>query len=78
MVEWEEAFPFSLYSVRRPVSMKLYRFKHFSLPTLSPDHPSDEDLSLGTERRKDGARMFSFSPGCAENRKALRQKPEGP
>jgi hypothetical protein len=26
-------------------------------PTLSPDHPSDEDLSLGTpENRKDGAR----------------------
>jgi hypothetical protein len=26
-------------------------------PTLSPDHPADEDLSVGTPaRRKDGAR----------------------
>ena len=31
-------------------------------PTLAPDHPSDEDLSLGTPvRRKDGARKFVFS-----------------
>ncbi|HWG21368.1 MAG TPA: SMC-Scp complex subunit ScpB [Terracidiphilus sp.] len=36
-------------------------------PTLAPDHPSDEDLSLGTpERRKDGARD-SWSDGREEH-----------
>ncbi len=33
-------------------------------PTLAPDHPTDEDLSVGTPvSRKDGARdLFSFFP----------------
>jgi hypothetical protein len=33
-------------------------------PTHAPDHPTDEDLSVGTPvRRMDGARSFGCS-GC--------------
>jgi hypothetical protein len=37
-------------------------------PTLSPDHPSDEDLSLGTPgRRKDGARGVRVKKRASRN-----------